>query len=104
MMQNIVKIFGERKLLKIAQSLKAYFANLNRCISRDVTLLKKTTTNFCDITLLLEKVELDYCKYTSNNQKSQTKIVLSEKKTQREIAIKKYKQYLDREEILSQIK
>ena len=51
----------------------------------------------------LERVTDEYYKYASSNQQSQAEILLIENKTRGEIAIKECKQYLDREEILSQI-
>ena len=52
----------------------------------------------------LERVTDEYCKYASSNQQSQAKTLLLENKTRGEIAMKQCKQYLDREEILSQVK
>ena len=50
-----------------------------------------------------ERVTDEYCKYASSNQQSQAKHYLLEIKTAGEIAIKQCKQYLDHEEILSQV-
>ena len=68
---------------------------------------------FSDVALILEKLEFtlfklervtdEYCKYASSNQQSHPKTLLLEIKTRREIAIKQCKQYLGREEILSQV-
>ena len=110
--KNLEKTFRERELSKIAQSRKEYLASLTRCINRAVDLLKKPN-NFSDVALILEKLKFasfklervtdEYCKYVSSNQQSQTKTLLLENKTREEIAIKQCKQYLDREEILSQV-
>ena len=51
----------------------------------------------------LEHVTDEYCKYASSNQQSHSETLLLENKTHREIAIKQCKQYLDCEEILSQV-
>ena len=51
----------------------------------------------------LERVSDECCKYVSSNQQSQAKTLLIENKNRGEIAIKQFKQYLDREEILSQV-
>ena len=51
----------------------------------------------------LERVTDEHCKYASGNQQSQAKTLLLENKNRGEIAIKQCKQYLDREEILSQV-
>ena len=51
----------------------------------------------------LEHVTDEYCKYASSNQQSHSKTLLLENKTHIEIAIKQCKQYLDCEEILSQV-
>ena len=110
--KNLEKTFRERELSKIAQSRKEYLASLTRCINRAVDLLKKPN-NFSDVALILEKLKFasfklervtdEYCKYVSSNQQSQAKALLLENKTREEIAIKQCKQYLDREEILSQV-
>ena len=110
--KNLEKTFRERELSKIAQSRKEYLASLTRCINRAVDLLKKPN-NFFDVALILEKLKFasfklervtdEYCKYVSSNQQSQAKTLLLENKTREEIAIKQCKQYLDREEILSQV-
>ena len=50
-----------------------------------------------------ERVTDEYGKYASSNQQSQAKTLLLENKNRWEIAIKQCKQYLDREEILSQV-
>ena len=110
--KNLEKTFRERELSKIAQSRKEYLASLTRCINRAVDLLKKPN-NFSDVALILEKLKFasfklervtdEYCKYVSSNQQSQAKTLLLENKTREEIAIKQCKQYLDREEILSQV-
>ena len=50
-----------------------------------------------------ERVTNEYCKYASRNQQSQAKTLPLENKNRGEIAIKQCKQYLDREEILSQV-
>ena len=70
----------------------------------------KRPNNFSDVALILEKLEFalfkleratdEYCKYVSSNQQSQAKTLLPEKKSRRR---KQCKQYLDREEILSQV-
>ena len=110
--KNLEKTFRERELSKIAQSQKGYLANLTRCINRAVDLLKKPN-NFSDVALISEKLEFalfklervtdEYCKYASSNQQSQAKTLLLENKNRGEIAIKQCKQYLDREEILSEV-
>ena len=51
----------------------------------------------------LERVTDENCKYASSNQQSQAKTLLLENKNRGEIAIKQCKQYLDREEILSEV-
>ena len=106
------KIFRERKLSKIAQSRKGYLTNLAGCINRAVDLFKRPN-NFSNAGLILEEQEFSlfkleratdkYCKYTSSNQQSQAKTLLLENKTRGEIAVRQCKQYLDREEILSQV-
>ena len=110
--KNLEKTFRERELSKIAQSQKGYLANLTRCINRAVDLLKKPN-NFSDVALIsenlkfalfkLERVTDENCKYASSNQQSQAKTLLLENKNRGEIAIKQCKQYLDREEILSEV-
>ena len=109
--KNLEKTFRERELSKIAQSRKGCLANLTRRINRAVDLLRKPN-NFSDIALISEKLEFDLfklegvinecCKYASRNQQVQVKTLLLDNKTRGEIAIKQCKQYLDREEILSQ--
>ena len=106
------KTVCERELSKIAQSRKGHLANLTRCINRAVDLLKKPN-NFSDAALISEKLEFalfklervtnEYCKYASRNQQSQAKTLLLENKNRGKIAIKQCKQYLDCEEILSQV-
>ena len=110
--KNLEKTFLERELSKIAQSRKGYLASLTRCINRAVDLLKKPN-NFSDVALISEKLKFalfklervtdENCKYASSNQQSQAKTLLLENKNRGEIAIKQCKQYLDREEILSQV-
>ena len=109
--KNLEKTFRERKLSKTARSPRGYLSNLTRCINRAVDLLKRPN-NFSDVGFILEKLEFalsklqrvidEYCKYASGNQESQAKTLLLENKTGGEIAIKQCKQYLDREQILSQ--
>ena len=106
------KTVCERELSKIAQSRKGHPANLTRCINRAVDLLKKPN-NFSDAALISEKLEFalfklervtnEYCKYASRNQQSHAKTLLLENKNRGKIAIKQCKQYLDCEEILSQV-
>ena len=104
------QISWTRELSKIAQSRNGYLAILTGCINRAIDLLKKPNS-FSDVALISEKLEFslfklervtdENCKYASSNQQSQTKTLLLEN-NRGEIAIKQCKQYLDREEILSQ--
>ena len=106
------KTFREWEFSKIAPSWKGYLANLTRCINRTVDLLKKPN-NFFYVALISENLEFalfklerltdEYCKYASSNQQSQAKTLSLENKNRGEIAIKQCKQYLDREETLSQV-
>ena len=108
----MAKTFREREFSKIAPSWKGYLANLTRCINRAVDLLKKPN-NFFYVALISENLEFalfklepltdEYCKYASSNQQSQAKTLSLENKNRCEIAIKQCKQYLDREETLSQV-
>ena len=73
----------------------------------------KRPNNFSDVALISEKLEFalfklervtdEFCKCASSNQQSQAKTLLLENKNHGEKAIKQCKQYLDREEILSQV-
>ena len=73
----------------------------------------KKPNNFSDVALISEKLKFalfklervadENCKYASSNQQSQAKTLLLENKNRGEIAIKQCKQYLDREEILSEV-
>ena len=108
----MAKTFREREISKIAPSWKGYLGNLTRCINRAVDLLKKPN-NFFYVALISENLEFslfklepltdEYCKYASSNQQSQAKTLSLENKNRCEIAIKQCKQYLDREETLSQV-
>ena len=110
--KNLEKTFRKRELSKIAQGRKRYLAHLTRCFNRSVDALKKPN-NFSDVTLIsenlefalfkLERVTDEYCIYASSNQQSQAKTLLLENQNRGKIAIKQCKQYLDREEILSQV-
>ena len=106
------QISWTRELYKIAQSRNGYLAILTGCINRAIDLLKKPNS-FSDVALISEKLEFslfklervtdENCKYASSNQQSQAKTLLLESKNRGEKAIKQCKQYLDREEILSQV-